>query len=90
MLNKFLGGLIGVAVGAGITYMLANNDFVDGRLSACKDMVGVMNAGIPMQLECIREGNEIYVITPRVLCDEGDLIVESCQLLSWDSDFGWL
>jgi hypothetical protein len=66
MLEKIFAGLLGSAIGAGAVYLLANNDFVDGRLSACKDMVGVMNAGIPMQLECIREGGEVYISTPLV------------------------
>ena len=66
MFDKIMVGLFSFAAGAGGVYLLANNDFIDGRLSACKDMVSVMNNGIPLGLECSREGGEIYISTPKV------------------------
>lgn len=55
--------VVGVlALGAGVLVGSSlSKSYLDGRLSACKDMVSVINQGVPLELECSIEQGDVFI-----------------------------
>lgn len=53
----------GLVVGALLGHSLSGSK-LDGRLSACKDIMSVLNQSLPLQLECTIEKGDVYVSSP--------------------------
>ena len=63
----FAGALLLLAAGNFIGRHGANARYLDGRLSACKDMTSVLNqgtAGTPLELQCRVADGEVYITAP--------------------------
>lgn len=59
-IREWVVGGLALGVGALIGNSLSGS-YLDGRLSACKDMVSVINQGIPLQLECSIEQGDVFI-----------------------------
>jgi hypothetical protein len=64
MVKCILVGVLALAMGLLAGRASRNNSYLNGRLSACKDITSVLNAGIPLELDCKVEGGEVYITTP--------------------------
>lgn len=56
-------GVLAVVVGALVGNAMSGS-YLDGRLSACKDMTAVLNQSLPLQLECSIEKGDVYISSP--------------------------
>jgi len=63
MLREIVIGVSALLVG-GLLGNALSGKVLDGRLSACKDMTGVMNLSLPLQLECGVVKGEVFITSP--------------------------
>jgi hypothetical protein len=60
-MKYILFALLGLVVGVGIGMQVKHGDYLNGRLSACKDMTSEMNKASPVTLQCTVDGGEVYI-----------------------------
>ena len=56
--------LFGVIIGGTIGFTLNSNTYLNGRLSACKDMVRSMNETLPLELKCTVSKGDVVITSP--------------------------
>lgn len=61
---KTVGMVAGAFLLGGLLGSVLSGSELKGRLSACKDMTGVINQALPLQLECEVYKGEVYVSSP--------------------------
>ena len=56
--------LVGGALVGGIIGYAANGSKLDGRLSACQEIMSMLNQTIPLELNCEVVKGDVYITTP--------------------------
>lgn len=61
---KEVGLVLGSLVVGGLIGNALSGSRLDGRLSACRDIVGVLNQAVPLQLGCEVVKGDVYISSP--------------------------